>query len=176
MLRPDRKTPARLALGLAGVCLSACAGGLQEAPHGRAAGQWNVTLPVTHSLAGDLAYGRGGKSLPERDTVMLAQERVRTRAMRPLHKRAQTHRASELQPPAAEPAPAPAPEPVPATPAVAPVSGSSSGRTELALADYAKRESQSQAQQEFRGGHVLVIGVTTLLVVLLIVLLILLLL
>ena len=65
------------------------------------------------------------------DGAWLAQERVRSRALNPVRKRAVPRGSTVVQPPAAEPEPV-TPASPPMTPVVAPSPGTSSGRTELA--------------------------------------------
>ncbi|HET8932579.1 MAG TPA: hypothetical protein VFN67_04025 [Polyangiales bacterium] len=169
--------------GLVSIIASGCAAGISNQPHGRAAGQWSVTLPAAPSYSQGLAYGRGGSSqgaLRDVDEALFADANNAKVASDEAHKRPvqRKRRADKAAPAPSEPA---APTPVKHEPA-SPPARMNEQRTELALADvsvtsrYETREAQSQAQQQFRGGDYLVIGASTLLIVILIVLLVLLLL
>lgn len=170
-----------LALGLISIIASGCAAGISNQPHGRAAGEWSVSLPSVASYSQGLAYGRGGSSaraFDDVDALLLADAYMPDLARDHVKKKPvqRKPRADQAPPAASEPAtPKPASEPVVPAPRRA-------ERTEIALADtaalgrYEARQSQSQAQQAFRGGDSIVIGASTLLIVILIVLLVLLLL
>jgi hypothetical protein len=177
------------ALGL--VCLigSGCAAGITNQPHGRAAGEWSVTLPTAASYSQGLAYGKGGSPLPDQwvDLDDLAQPMLaaagpqKLASDEPKKKAARKHNIGEPQPASN----VPERQQTPATPVTQPAA-----RTELAMAEttqpaqadasmlgrYEARQSQSQEQQKFAGGDAIVIGASTLVIVLLVVLLLVLLL
>jgi len=177
------------ALGLVCLFASSCAAGISNQPHGRAAGEWSVTLPTAASYSQGLAYGKGGSPLPDTwvdlDDVaqpMLADARPeKLSSGEPKKKLARKQRAQQAQPTSSLPERQQAP--------VAPTAATTE-RTELAMADttqplqadasmlgrYEERQSQSQEQQKFQGGDAIVIGAGTLVVVLLVVLLLVLLL
>jgi len=174
------KLHGQFAIGLCCAMAAGCAGGIAQAPHGRAAGEWSVTLPATRSFAQELAYGSGGLSLPEARvsqpaTPLVAEDRTHNR----IPKRVPIKRS--MSQPASEPARPVETQPLPAAPVSAPVAPARSVHTELAMAEpqeakrYQEREASSQSQQQFRGGDAIVIGAGTVVLVLLIVLLVLLL-
>lgn len=177
---PRSKLESRpLALGLISIIASGCAAGISNHPHGRAAGEWSVTLPSVASYSQGLAYGRGGsgaRAFDDVDALLLADAYMPRDHIKKKPAPQRKPRADEAPPASGEPAaPKPASEPVVPAP-------SSAERTEIALADtaalgaYETRQAQSQTQQTFRGGDAIVIGASTLLIVILIVLLVLLLL
>jgi hypothetical protein len=169
------------AIGLISIIASGCAAGFSNQPHGRAAGEWNVTLPSVASYSQGLAYGRGGSSAraveADVDALLLADAYMPRVAEDQTKKKPvqRKPRADQTPPASREPAPSrTAPEPVVPAP-------SRAERIEVALADpadlgrYEARQAQSPAQQAFAGGDAIVIGASTLLIVILIVLLVLLL-
>lgn len=168
-----------LALGLISIIASGCAAGMGYQPHGRAAGEWSVTLPSVASYSQGLAYGRGGTAARVEDDVdallladaYMPQVAADRGAKRPTQQR--KPRADHTPPASTVPA---QPTPAPVVPA-----STRTERTEVALNDqaalgrYEVREAQSQTQQRFAGGDAIVIGASTLVLVILIVLLVLLL-
>jgi cobalamin biosynthesis Mg chelatase CobN len=175
-----------LALALMSIIASGCAAGISSNPHGRGAGEWSVALPAAQSYAQGLAYGRGGSSERSEsymDDSLFAESRaakvVTEEKKKPVRKRRAEQSAPAAQPAAPlqqQPA-APKPHHTERTEVV-----DAQVAAPLVLADasdvsrYEARQSQSRAQQEFRGGDAIVIGASTLVVVLLVVLLLVLLL
>lgn len=150
----------------------ACAGTFAATPHGRAAGEWSVRLPDTHSLIGNLAYGRGGSSAP---SVTLATAPVPTvapsnpRRVVAAHRGAATSARHERVAPLTSPPLMAAIEPVSFSIPQGPVQGVTSETHER----YAAREQSSTQQQQFRGGQVLILGLGAIVVVVLVVVLLL---
>lgn len=165
-----------LALGLISIIASGCAAGISNQPHGRAAGEWSVTLPSVASYSQGLAYGRGGSAArveQDVDALLLAD------AYMPRLADDHTKKKPVQRKPRADQAPRVTPRPAPQQPVIP--APSRTERTEVALATpaelgrYEARQEQSQTQQKFAGGDAIVIGASTLVLVILIVLLVLLL-
>ena len=165
-----------LAFGLISIIASGCAAGMSTQPHGRAAGEWSVTLPSAASYSQVLAYGRGGSAARVEDDVdalLLAD------AYMPRVAEDHTKKKPVQRKPRADQTPRVTPQPAPQQPAIP--APTRTERTEVAMANpvdlgrYEARQAQSQAQQAFAGGDAIVIGASTLVIVILIVLLVLLL-
>jgi cobalamin biosynthesis Mg chelatase CobN len=150
----------------------ACAGTFADAPHGRAAGEWSVRLPDTHSLIGNLAYGRGGSAepaVPSAEAPLPTHTPIRPRHVRPARRVVATSAPHEEHAPLASPPLMAAIEPASFSIPQAPVPAVTSETN----ARYAAREQSSTQQQQFRGGQVLILGLGAIVVVVLVVVLLL---
>jgi len=161
------------------VAATGCAAQTPAARDARLAGEWTFRLPETHSPYANLAIGEGGQpaALGLVDQVLASSagpERAAPQA-KP-QKRPAVQLAKQVATPAPQPiaAPAPAPSVQPERPEQLALNAppiTASGEEQR----YSQRESQSQAQRDFRGGDAVVISVSALIIIILVVLLILLL-
>jgi hypothetical protein len=164
-------------IGLVVAVAAGCASNVAETRQPRGVGVWNFRLPSTPSAVAGLAYGRGGNATPApaESSPLLAAKTAPENAKPVEHARVVVHhRATSV-----EPLPSlPVVDAAPIAPPVAKTEPVQLAQADTKLADrYGQREAESRTLERFKGGDVVVIGITSgaLVIVLLVVLLILLL-